>query len=283
MRQFVSEKGLDSNFCLTVEGKKAHYLSSVLRLAVGDMIYVRLPDSVLQPMTVAKIDSEKKTVLLQVAGDVLPSDSDKHQLLSGNHALPQTKSFPIEFWLFMFAAKPSKMDLIVRQAAECGVLHFVPVEGDFCQKSSIESAIKKSSEFDTRWSRIVTEALEQSGSSVATQVNQAMDLKSALELWKKNSTNADLALVLYEQTAKTKNLHRAVLDFAGDLKKIERCALFVGAEGGISPTEIDFLRDNNVVPIHFETNILRCETAALYGLAAIQNVLREMDVWRLKE
>ena len=37
--------------------------------------------------------------------------------------------------------------------------------------------------------------------------------------------------------------------------------------------EIEFLKQNGFVPIHFETNILRCETAALYGIAAMQTLI----------
>ena len=59
--------------------------------------------------------------------------------------------------------------------------------------------------------------------------------------------------------------------------------MVVGAEGGISPEEINELQDNGFIPIHFDTNILRCETAALYGVAAVQTVLGEKDLWLFKE
>jgi 16S rRNA (uracil1498-N3)-methyltransferase len=57
----------------------------------------------------------------------------------------------------------------------------------------------------------------------------------------------------------------------------------VGAEGGISPEELDFAQKHGFVPVHFATNILRCETAALYGIAALQNAVVEKKVWQFKK
>ena len=276
MRQFVSEQEPDARGCLSVEGKKAHYLSAVLRCAPGDMLYVRLPGGALQQMTVARIEAAPKRVLLQAAGAVVPSASGAHALPAA--ALPET-----ELWLFAFAAKPAKMELIVRQAVECGVARIVPVAGEFCQASAVESARRKNAGQDSRWSRIVTEAREQSGSPVATEVLSCMALKEALALWQDCPSavrDASLAIALYEQTAGTQPLHQAVAGCRARCGTIARCAVVVGAEGGISPAEIDYLKDNGVVPVHFLTNTLRCETAALYGLAAVQSALTESDVWQ---
>ena len=51
MRQFVADGGLEKG-CLYVEGKKFRYLNSVLRVEEGDMVDVRLPGGILQPMTI---------------------------------------------------------------------------------------------------------------------------------------------------------------------------------------------------------------------------------------
>ena len=68
MRQFVADCELDSDGCLCVRGKNFRYLGTVLRVQAGDAIYVRLLSGVLQPMTVAKIDSSEKTITLQISG-----------------------------------------------------------------------------------------------------------------------------------------------------------------------------------------------------------------------
>ena len=267
MRQFISEVEPDGDGCILVQGKKAHHLAEVLRVKVGDMVYARLPETgVLQPMTVAKVEGSEKTVLLQVAGDFADEKNDEPK---------NTVQLP-EIWLFQFVAKPPKMDLIIRQATECGVLNIVPVEGKFCQGGAVESAKKKSSGSDDRWTRIISEAREQSGSAVPTKVMPCVDLESAMDIM---SEERMTGIVLYEQTGGTKTLGKAL----ADMNENNRVALFVGAEGGISPEEIESMQKKGIVPVHFTTNILRCETAALYGIAVLQNVLVEKELWQFKE
>ena len=295
MRQFVLEQQLDSKGCAVVEGKKYHYLSSVLRTVPGDMVYVRLPDGKLVQMTVAQVDSGKKRIVLQLAGDLTDAEDTVK-------AKPIAQNNGVELWLFMFAAKPPKMDLVIRQAVECGVSYVVPVKGTFCQKSCVEAASKK----DERWSRIITEAREQSGSPVNTKVLPLVSVEEMISLWKNGLKSIDcengtacvnqiketeqaeafaetvqesVALVLYEQTKGTKALHEAC-KAAG---KIKKAAVVTGAEGGISPEEVELMQKNGFIPVHFATNILRCETAALYGIAALQTVLMENGLWQFKE
>ena len=266
MRQYVSEAPLE-NGCLSVEGKKFRYMNSVLRVEEGDMMDVRLPGGILQPMTVAKVDRNGKKIILQAAGDECSESKGVHARAAEN-AL-----FPYELWLIQFVAKPPKMDLIIRQAVECGVAKILPVEGEFCQKGNIESARKKSGGGDDRWQRIVTEAREQSGSPVETEILPCRSLDETCRLvsslTKENPKGDAAALVLYERSEGTLSIGRALAD-AGNAKKI---FLAVGAESGISPGEIERLKDAGFTPVHIKTNILRCETAALYGAAAVQTVL----------
>ena len=65
MRQFILEKQTVKNGLVSLEGKDFRYLRQVLRVKVGDMLNVRLPDGKLQNTTVAKIDDKAKKVTLQ--------------------------------------------------------------------------------------------------------------------------------------------------------------------------------------------------------------------------
>ncbi|MCQ2241162.1 16S rRNA (uracil(1498)-N(3))-methyltransferase [Treponema sp.] len=262
MRQFVADDGLEKG-CLYVEGKKFRYLNSVLRVEEGDMIDVRLPGGILQPMTIAKIDRSAKKITIQVAGDEVAEDA------FGVHARAAAKElFPYEIWLFQFAAKPPKMDLIIRQAVECGVAKIIPVEGVFCQKGNIESARKKSGGGDDRWQRIVTEAREQSGSPVETEILPCVTVEEACAMAESLGEEKS-AVVLYERSDETVSVKEALENCSGAKKVL----LAVGAEGGISPEEIGLLKKSGFYAVHIKTNILRCETAALYGVAAVQTVM----------
>lgn len=274
MRQLVCNLLPDQNGCVYIEGKNFHYLTSVLRLAVGDMVYVRLPGGVLQQMTLAKVDTKTACATLTIAGnDVTDSSTVK--------AVPIKDKPACSLWLFMFAAKPPKMELIVRQATECGVERIIPVAGKFCQKGNIDSCKKKSGGDDNRWTRIITEAREQSGSPVETVVSECVTFEEALSLWKercKADNEKCGAVVLYEQTRDTVAMHKAL-----GKAPFECVAIMVGAEGGISPEELKSAAEAGFTPVHFNTNILRCETAALYGIATVQNTITESEKWLLKE
>ena len=263
MRQFVADGGLEKG-CLYVEGKKFRYLNSVLRVEEGDMVDVRLPGGILQPMTIAKIDRAAKRITMQVVGEEVADNA------FGVHARAAPKElFPYELWLFQFVAKPPKMDLVIRQAVECGVAKIVPIAGAFCQKGNVESARKKSGGEDDRWRRIVTEAREQSGSPVETEILGCVTVEEACRL--AESLGEDrVGVVLYERSDDTVSIK----ELSGTLCGAKKVLLAVGAEGGISPEEMGLLKETGFYAVHIKTNILRCETAALYGIAAVQT---EMD------
>ena len=63
---------------------------------------------------------------------------------------------------------------------------------------------------------------------------------------------------------------------AAGKEKITKIGIAVGNEGGISPSEIKLLNEKGFFStIHFDVNILRCETAALYGIAAVQSAISQ--------
>ena len=280
MRQFISECELDRDGCIRTESGKFHYLTAVLRLVPGDMLSVRLPSGALQQMTVAKVDAASRQLILSLAGRAADGKD------GGAAQVPARAGGP-RFQLFQLVPKPPRLDLIIRQAAECGVCRIIPVAGEFCQKGNVESAVKKSSPSDSRWKKIITEAREQSGSPVQTELLPCMDFGAACEFWKAGgSPDAPrMAFVLYERSAGTLPVHRALASASSLENSFENAdiAVMVGAEGGISPSELETAKESGFIPIHLETNILRCETAALYGLAALQNALAESDIWKLKE
>lgn len=266
MRQYISQKNLDSQGFLYIIGKDYRYLRNVLRLAVGDMIHVRLPSGELQPMTVCIIDEKAKKISLQVC-DVADETA------AGENQPEETEAIEsMEFMLFMAVPKSSKFDLIVRQATECGVSKIVPVQTEFSQKGGEKINFRSE-----RFERIIKEARQQSGSPVNTKIEDCLTLKDAADLWKDESASLSesekLAVVLYERNDSTVSFFEATEKFRVAGEKPKKIVLFCGSEGGISPEEIEILVSCGFVPVHLKTNILRCETAALYGIAAMQVLL----------
>lgn len=267
MRQFISETPLDERGMLTVRGKDFTHLCRVLRACVGDMLYVRFSDGTLVPMTVCSTHNDKRTAELQLCGHGTTqqcNDNASQTAARGVSAFEINKNhLTATYTLFQWIAKPQKMELIIRQATECGIKTIVPVMGVYSQKSCIESMRTKRIRFE----KIIKEAREQSGSPVETAVHDAVSVHDACALWQKiRSMSGAVAIVLSERSDLCKPLSKIISDCA-DVKNV---ALAVGSEGGISPEEIALLCNANFIPVHFAGNILRCETAAIYGIAALQ-------------
>lgn len=285
MRQFISKNDLDKDGLLEISGKDFRYFRQVLRLKSGDMVLVRLPDGNLVNMTLCRADDSAKKITLQVCDLVhrsefadnrcqthLVSESSFDDFGKLNHLDAQT-----EFYLFMFVPKSSKFDLIVRQATECGISKIFPVSSDFSQKGAEKMNFR-----GERFGRIIKEARQQSGSSVPTEVEDCIDVQKLCGIWQDEIQKSKLngyevfGCVLYERSEFTQDLTSAIQTLDSS-KKIRKCALVVGSEGGISPDEIKKLLGAGFFAIHFETNILRCETAALYGTAILQNAAFERE------
>lgn len=263
MRQFIVEKGKEKNGLIQLDGKDYRYLCQVLRVRAGDMVNVRLPDGSLNNATVAQIDEAARRVTLQICADTKSSGATDKSITRGVQADEMSgDAAGVEYWLFQFLPRPQKFELIVRQATECGISVIVPVIGEYTEKSSAQALMGAKKE---RLQKIIREARQQSGSPVDTKVMEPVSLDKALEMW-----SGDVAFVLSERGDCDGNL-RAVVEGAGSRGKIKRAAIAVGSEGGISPDEVKTLEEKGLfVPIHFAVNILRCETAALYGIAAVQ-------------
>ncbi|MBQ3670471.1 MAG: 16S rRNA (uracil(1498)-N(3))-methyltransferase [Treponema sp.] len=261
MRQYVSAKPFDGAGLLEVVGKDFRYFKNVLRLRVGDMVRVCEPGGSSVNSTLCALDERAKKIVLQRCDGM---DGENQSDYSGR----------TEIWLFMFAPKPSRAEIIVRQATECGVFRIIPVQSDFSSSGSEKINFKSE-----RFSRIIKEARQQSGSLVQTEVGECVSLERAVSLWRdeteKVGAESVFSAVLYERNEQSVTMRGAF-----NRKKkgpVKKACIACGSEGGISPNEIAFLKASGFEIIHFDTNILRCETACLYGIAVLQAELTEVE------
>ena len=257
MRQLIIEKNQDKNGLVIIDGKDFHYLRQVLRVKAGDMVKLRLSDRELYNSTVAKIDDSAKKITLQICAE---TQSPVIENVTSQSTAP-------EYTLFQFIPKPQKLELIVRQATECGVKNIVPVISEYAEKGSIAALAGGKNE---RLERIVREARQQSGSPVDTTIFDPVTVEQAIEIWNKIKEQADGDAAGYVLSERT------VEEPFGRFKDKPPAAVCIvcGNEGGISPDELELLTKKALLyPVHFSVNILRCETAALYGIAAVQTAI----------
>lgn len=270
MRQYIASSMPDKNGQLTVSGKDFKYLCQVLRLKLGDIVQVRFPNQELSNMEVFKLQA-KQLILVKT----LSESVDKFLETGVSASSLENIKLP-EIWLFQFLPKLQKMDGIIRQSTECGVSKIIPVLGEFSGKDFN----LKNEDFEkvNRWERIVKEARQQSGSAISTSVEKPLVIEDALKLWNENLQNG-IGFVLHEASIAKKNIF-SVLKENTNINKI---GIAVGSEGGISEKEISILQENGFYLVHFKTNVLRAETASLYGIAAIQTAITELEEWHTHE
>ncbi|MCL2070165.1 MAG: RsmE family RNA methyltransferase [Treponema sp.] len=244
--------------------KDYHYLVRVRRLKSGMCFDAALPGG---GETQIRILSTVDGILI---GECL-GDSWK-QAPSGQEpaSLP-----PIA--LFQGLPKGQKMDTIVRQAAEGALSLVLPFQSEYSTARLGKNPSQAfSGEKLRRWQRIVREARQQSGSATDTEVRAPCSLEALLAYW-------DSIKAKYQRPAGIL-LHQEPLGKGSFHDYLSNCpdfvVLTVGPEGGFSPREVSLFLDAGFKPFVMGNTILRTETAAVYGAAAIKIILLENQACR---
>ncbi|GMO11819.1 MAG: 16S rRNA (uracil(1498)-N(3))-methyltransferase [Treponemataceae bacterium] len=279
MRQFIAVTEPDAHGKITLSLEDRRYLCSVLRMRHGDTIDVRLKNG---SIVNATIEGELRTAALRIDLSAMSHPSLSSSQSSNRAGNPENTDFfsQTDFYLFQFLPKLNKMDLVVRQAVECGIKTVLPIIGAYSDCASYPESAADRME---RWGNIVREARGQSGSAVATEVRVPVTVGEAIAFWQNLQSPADCAVLLSENAQHTAPLHSYVGRKIAAVGAVKNAALAVGCEGGIREDERRAFIAAGFMPVHFSTNILRAETAALYGMAALQNCIMEFDIWKCKE
>jgi 16S rRNA (uracil1498-N3)-methyltransferase len=245
-------------------GKDYHYLVRVRRLAPGEVFPVLFPGGI-----------EARVRIQSVDGGVLTGVCEAEENgRSVSDPLP-----PIV--LFQALPKGSKMDLIVRQAAEGGLAEVVPFASEYSvpRDGAGEEKIR-------RWERIIREARQQSGSRIATVLHRPLSVDGLFDYWEElknrplqdarnpqNPPKQSLGLFFHQSPLAKAGLH----DYLESNPEI--VAFAVGPEGGFSSAELRLFQAAGFKALTIGDTVLRTETAALYGAAAIRTILLERALW----
>lgn len=257
MRQLILDRNISLGEIIPVEGKQYHYLSRVLRLKPGTIIGVSGKDGISGQCLITEVNPVLQTLFLKCLS-----------LKETGTALEITgKTVPIN--LFIWMVKSHKMEQIIRQATETGVKNIFPVIGDYTQKQDTQFKAE-------RWSKIILEARQQSGSDIQTEIFPPESFIQAMKVCSTNYTDNYLSIFFYENNLDNGSLHSCL---SSDIKGIN---IAIGPAGGFSPKEAENLQNSGFKPVHFNTNILRTETAVIYALGAIQTIISEKEKWKTR-
>ncbi len=243
-RFFVLPSSIRSNQ-VTLSQAQSHQITRVLRMSRGETIIV-LDNSGWEIVTeLVTMDPN------QVTGRVVT-----RRLAS---AEPRTK-----ISLFQSVPRSKRFELVLQKGTELGIVEFVPV----ITQRSIISDLEDVDNKRARWEAIIQEAAEQSHRGRKPLLRRATLLPNACEQARQTG---GLSLILWEG------------EDARSLRYILRTPppgreshwppftinLFVGAEGGFEPTEVDLARRYGLVTVTLGPRILRTETAGMVAAAAV--------------
>lgn len=255
MRLFLLPPTFKGEPTLELSGKDFNYLIHALRLKEGQEIMGRDRNGKLWDLRITGI--RKSSCIL--------SASAAQSAQSKTDALPEERPLkPII--LYQCLPKGRKADDIIKKATEAGVRDIVLVRSRNC----VASLEGKEETRLSRYDALVAEAIQQSGSMVPTKVHGVIDISAVAEDFRSRSCGMEsLGLVLHQT-----RLSESQSDLFSCVRSFNGCtALVVGPEGGLEEEECMMLLDAGFKAVLLKTNILRCETASIYAIGAVQTIL----------
>lgn len=216
----------------------AHHASRVLRLRDGTPVQV-----------FDGIGNERHGVIAELGG--------KRVTVTGITTIEADRESPLRTLLAQALSSSEKMDWVVQKATELGVTEIQPLD---TERSVARLSAERVAKRLEHWQQVAISACEQCGRNRLPLIHPPLDIMAWLQQVKSASGTK---LIMLPQGASS--LHT--------LAKPQGCVtLLIGAEGGFTQTESDSALLCGFTPIRLGARVLRTETAAVAGLAALQTL-----------
>jgi 16S rRNA (uracil1498-N3)-methyltransferase len=236
--RFYCPPPLPSGSSFELPPAAAHHAQRVLRLRTGDAIQVF--DGMGRALD-GKISSIKgKRVML-------------HELQT---CMDDTES-PLRIVLAQALCSNERMDWVVQKAAELGVAEIQPLQA---QRSVVKLTPERAEKRIAHWRGIAIAACEQCGRNVLPLVHPPREIGA----WLAETRNSEHTKYIL-QIEGSKPLHK-------HSSPVGSAVLLVGPEGDFSEDEIKMAHIAGFAPVSLGRRILRAETAAMVGIAALQTL-----------
>lgn len=209
-----------------------HHLLHVMRLKLHDQIEVVDQDKVF----LCQIDSLSPLFISVIK----QRDEDRE------FSFPVTLLFPL--------TKSDKIEFVLQKATELGVTRIILIRTNRCVVKFDDTDFMRKK---ARYEKIIEEAAEQSCRLVLPTIEGVYDINH-LPINVLSSVN----YVAYEKLSDVDKPFSI-------LKDKSSVSFLVGPEGGFAEEEIDSLKKQGFLSISLGKRILRCETAAIYGLSVL--------------
>ena len=251
MYHFFTETEMFTESEVTIVGPDVNHIKNVLRMKPGEKVLVSDGKGVNFFCELTEIDTDA------VKAAILPDEVEDTEL-------------PVEVVLYQGLPKGDKMELIIQKCVQLGVSRIVPVDMARCV---MKLDAKKEGNKIKRWYGVSESAAKQSKRMIVPEISSVMKYKAAIE----EAKNADLAIVPYEAAETLDGAGGMALTrkLIGSLKLGQKCAIFIGPEGGFADAEIELALESGVQPVTLGKRILRTETAGMFVLSAIGYTLED--------
>jgi 16S rRNA (uracil1498-N3)-methyltransferase len=216
----------------------AHHASRVLRLRTGDC--VQLFDGSGHECHGVITEMTGKQV---VVGDIVPVEADRES--------------PLQIVLAQALCSSEKMDWVIQKATELGVTEIQPLA---TERSVARLSADRAAKRTEHWQQVAISACEQCGRNLLPVIHPPIDIGIWLQQMRDAATSK---YILLPQGAKSLQEQESPQNGA---------VLLIGAEGGFTQTESDSALLCGFTPVRLGARVMRTETAAVAGLAALQTL-----------
>jgi len=240
MHCFYCEANNVSEHQITITGSDVNHIKNVLRMKIGEELMV--------------CDGTGMEYTCRI--EDFPAGEVKLSVLQAEKS---STELPVRLKLYQGLPKKDKMELIIQKAVELGAVEIIPVMTKRCIVK-LEDDKKEAKKLE-RWQAIAESAAKQSGRGIIPTVCRVMNYKEAI----KKASSEGMSLIPYEMAEGMKSLKNA----ANEAAKQQVISVFIGPEGGFEEAEVEFAKENGVVPVSLGKRILRTETAGFTTLSIL--------------
>jgi 16S rRNA (uracil1498-N3)-methyltransferase len=222
-----------------LEGSIARQISKVLRLKIGDAI--------------ALLDGLGNVYHAEIAA--ISAETVRARILSKETSVNEPS---LRLVLASCVPKSDRTELIVQKCTELGISELVLVRSERTVVRLDESGQDKKLD---RLRKIATEAAEQCGRSIVPRIRGVVSFSELVEM----IGEFPLAVIAWEEEETSVSLREALRAKAG----VESVLLVIGPEGGLTEREVELAKSAGAVSVSFGGRVLRTDTAAIAGCAAL--------------
>jgi 16S rRNA (uracil1498-N3)-methyltransferase len=236
--RFYCPPPLPGGGALELPKEAAHHAHRVLRLRANDPVQVF-------DGTGRALDGK----ILEING--------KHVLLHELQTCLEDHESPLRIVLAQAMCGSEKMDWVVQKATELGAAEIQPVQ---TRRSVAKLSAERAEKRAAHWNSVAIAACEQCGRNVLPQIGAPRDFGEWLA---EVRSSAATKFVLHPEGSSP--LHKQA-------QPSNSVILLIGPEGGLDEDEIKMAHFAGFAPVRMGKRILRTETAAMAGIAALQTL-----------